>query len=67
MSTKNKYHVISREQGWALKKEGTSRAAGVYTTKQAATDASRKFQEKSHDVVIHKSDGTISEWRRGKK
>jgi hypothetical protein len=62
----DRYHVISRNTGWAVKREGSSKAAGVFSTKIEATTAAGKFQEQKHDVVIHKSDGTISEWRRGR-
>ncbi|PIQ80571.1 MAG: hypothetical protein COV78_04810 [Candidatus Pacebacteria bacterium CG11_big_fil_rev_8_21_14_0_20_34_55] len=67
MAKNDKYHIISRNEGWAVKREGSSRAAGVYSTKDAATRASDSFRNQSHDVVVHKADGTISEWRKGKK
>ncbi len=63
----NRYHVISRDKGWAIKREGSSKATGVFSTKNDATRASEKFQKQNNDVVIHNKDGTISEWHRGQK
>ncbi len=56
-------HVISRKGGWAVKKEGSSRASKIYTTKNAAVKGARKTS-KGHDVVVHKKDGSIEKWYR---
>lgn len=63
----NRYHVIRRESGWALKREGSAKAANIFPTKLEATNASSKFQRRNYDVIIHKTDGTISEWHKGQK
>lgn len=68
MANNNKYHVISRNNdSWVVKREGASKAAGIYSTKAIATKASTKFLEQKNDVIIHNSDGTISQWRKAKK
>ena len=58
-------HVISRKDGWAVKKEGNSKASKIYSTK---SDAERSASEisKGRDVVIHKRDGSIQKWKRAK-
>jgi hypothetical protein len=56
-------HVISRNDGWAVKKEGSSRASKIYSTKNAAVKGARKTS-KGHDVVVHKKDGSIEKWYR---
>jgi hypothetical protein len=56
-------HVISRKGGWAVKKEGSSRATKIYSTKDAAVKGARK-SSKGHDVVVHKKDGSIEKWYR---
>lgn len=66
MAKNNKYHIISRKDGWVVKREGASRAAGVFTTKHDAESASDKFRTQSYDIVVHKADGTISTWKKGK-
>lgn len=66
MARNNAYHVISRNNGWVVKREGASKAAGVFSTKNDAERASDKFRDKSYDVIVHKADGTISEWKRGR-
>jgi len=59
-------HIIKREEGWAVKKQGAQRASKVYTSKEAAKSGSKKLQKKGHDIIIHKRDGSIEEWRKGK-
>lgn len=56
-------HVISRKGGWAVKKEGSSRATRIYSTKNAAVRDARE-SSKGHDVVVHNEDGTIEKWYR---
>jgi hypothetical protein len=42
-SSKNeRIHVISRNGGWAVKKEGSSRASKIYSTKDAAVKGARE-------------------------
>jgi uncharacterized protein YdaT len=55
-------HVISRKDGWAIKKEGNPKASEIYSTKDAAVKDAKKFASKGHDVVVHRRDGTIQEW-----
>jgi hypothetical protein len=59
--------VISRESGWALKKEGNTKASKVYQNKDSALKGARKFIEQGHDVIVHKKDGSIQTWEKGKK
>ena len=57
------YHVVPHEEGWAVKKEGGSRATSVHGTKAEAVESARalaKEQEPS-TLVIHKQDGTIQD------
>jgi uncharacterized protein DUF2188 len=56
-------HVISRDGGWAVKKEGSSRASKIYSTKDAAVRGAKKTS-KGQDVVVHKKDGSIEKWYR---
>jgi uncharacterized protein YdaT len=61
-SKKNgKVHVISRQTGWAVKKEGNTRASKVYKTKNEAVKGARS-SSKGRDVVVHKKDGSIERW-----
>lgn len=61
-SKKNgKVHVISRQSGWAVKSEGTSRASKIYKTKNEAVKGA-KSTSKGRDVVVHKKDGSIERW-----
>ena len=66
VSSKNKrIHVISRNGGWAVKKEGNARASKIYRTKDAAVKGAAK-SSKGHDVIVHKKDGSIEKWQRSK-
>lgn len=64
-STSNKVHVISRNGGWAVKKEGNSRASKIYSTKDAAVKGARSLS-KGSDIVVHKRDGSIATWHKSK-
>ena len=60
-------HIISRKDGWAIKKEGKTRASKIYNNKKSAVSSARKLREKGHDVIIHKKDGSIKKWEKSKK
>lgn len=55
-------HVVPHPEGWATKKEGASRAGGVYPTKEKAVDAGRRQAKRENvELVIHNKDGKISD------
>src|SRR5208337_802658 len=66
-SKDGRVHVISRSDGWAVKKEGNTRASRVVKTKDEAVSTARKVASKALDVVIHKKDGTIQKWEKAEK
>ena len=67
-STKSKrVHIITRKQDWAIKKKGTSRASKIYSNKVNAVSGAEKLRKNGHDVIIHKRDGTIQDWKKAKK
>ncbi len=58
-STNNgRVHVVSSNDGWAVKKEGAKRATVVKSTKVDAVKAANNIKT-AESVVIHKKDGTI--------
>jgi len=60
---KSRVHVISRDKGWAVKKEGASRATKIYKGKDTAVKkATKSAKKKGGDVVVHKRDGSIQKW-----
>ena len=71
ISTKKKesrrVHIISRKDGWAIKKEDKTRASKIYNNKKSAVSSARKLKEKGHDVIVHKKDGSIQKWEKSKK
>jgi len=60
-------HIISRKDGWAVKKEGKSRASKIYQNRDSAIKGSEKLRQKGHDVIVHKKDGSIKDWKKSKK
>jgi hypothetical protein len=46
-----------------VKKEGSSRASKIYSTKDAAVRGAKKTS-KGQDVIVHKRDGSIEKWYR---
>jgi len=66
-SSPKRTHVVKRESGWAVKKEGAQRATKVYTTKEQAVRGTEKLLKSGSDIVIHKKDGSIQKWVKSKK
>jgi hypothetical protein len=66
-STPKRAHIISRKDGWAIKKEDASRASKIYKRKDTAVKDSEKLRKQGHDVIVHKKDGTIQDWKKSKK
>jgi len=60
-------HIISRNDGWAVKKEGSSRASRIYESKVSAIRSAKALRQKGNDIVVHKRDGTIQKWEKAKK
>jgi hypothetical protein len=60
-------HIIARDQGWAIKKEGSTRASSLHQDKNAAINGAKKLKQQGHDIVVHKKDGSIQRWEKGKK
>jgi hypothetical protein len=66
-SASRRVHIISREKGWAIKKEGVSRASQVHQNKEAAVKSARRFKRRGLDVVVHRRDGSIERWEKAKR
>lgn len=60
MARKTTHHVIKETNGWAVRKSGSERASGVYSTKQEAISSARNSAKKEQaELVIHGRDGRI--------
>ena len=59
---RNEHHVVSRGgNGWAVIKNNSNRASGLYNTKQEAINAGRQISiNQNTELVIHNRDGKIS-------
>jgi hypothetical protein len=57
-------HVISRKDGWAVKREGNTRASRVFDRKEAAVEGPKKLSKGISDVIVHKKDGSIQRWEK---
>ncbi len=57
---KKDIHVVPHSNGWATKKEGSSRAGSLHSTQKKAIDRAKEqaVREKS-EVVIHRKNGQI--------
>ena len=66
---KDKVHVLTHDKGWAVKKEGSSRATIISPTKSDAIHKARSIAKKGRgkDIIIHKKDGSIEKWVRSSK
>ncbi len=63
---KTRVHIIKREEGWAVKKEGGQKASRVYESKKDAEEHSQSYREKGHDVIVHRRDGSVEKWEKAK-
>src|SRR5258708_84024 len=55
-------HVVPMDGGWQVRREGASRAAGVYTTQTEATEAAKSALRRSGgELMVQGRDGRIRE------
>lgn len=66
MATKGA-HVVKRESGWAVRKEGNTKASKVYRTKEEAIRSTEKLRKEGSEVIVHNGDGSIQDWKKSKK
>ena len=61
-SNSGRIHVVSRDNGWAIRKEGAPRAIKVFDIKKEAVNAAQTYVQKglAKEVVVHKKDGSVS-------
>jgi hypothetical protein len=60
-------HIIKRDSGWALKKQGAERASKIYSTKEKAVKSAEKLKRAGHDIIIHKRNGSIEKWNKSSR
>ncbi len=58
---REEHHVVSTENGWAVKKNNAHRSSGNYETKADAVKAGREMSHKQNtELIVHNQDGKIS-------
>lgn len=57
MDNPKRVHIIANGKGWAVKKEGLSRASKIYQGKEDAIKYTLKLYD--YDTIVHKRDGSI--------
>ncbi len=65
--TGKRVHIIKRDNGWAVKKQGGSKASKIYKDKKVAKKRANSLRKKGYDLIIHKRDGSIEEWKKASK
>ena len=64
-SSGKRIHVIPQDNKWAVKSEGSSKAARVLPKKDAAISQAKRIAKRgSKEVVVHRKDGTIEHWHK---
>jgi len=60
------FHIIKRERGWSVKREGASRATSIHKTQKQAIERARKLARRTDDssIVVHTEDGSIKSHER---
>ncbi|MBX3301053.1 MAG: DUF2188 domain-containing protein [Nitrospira sp.] len=62
MAGKRDIHVVPREDGWAVRREGASRDSSHHDTKLDAMDAGRATARRERvELVEHGKDGRIQD------
>ena len=60
--TKKNHHVVTHNNQWAVRREGSDRVSGVYPTQAAAIEAGRTIsRNQSTELLIHRPNGQIRE------
>ena len=57
-------HVIKRQNGWVVLKEGASRASRVFDSREEAIKQAEKIARAGGDLIIHTQSGMVEEWIR---
>lgn len=66
-NTLKRVHIISRDDKWAVKLEGTSRASKIYPNKTTAVNSTNTLLKNGHDIVVHRRDGSVQQWKKSIK
>lgn len=62
MAEKKDVHTVPTKDGWANRREGSSRASSTHSTKAEAQSAGRDIAKKDGvEHLIHNTDGKIGE------
>lgn len=62
MAKKPPVHTVPHSDGWANRREGSTRVSKTFDTKQQAQAAGRQTARRERaEHLIHKQDGTIGE------
>lgn len=60
MTRSKNIHVVPRNDGWVIRREGASRATSTHETQTAAITAARELaRSQGSELVIHGRDGRI--------
>ena len=59
----NRVHVLTNKNGWAIKREGASKASKVFHTKEAAVNRAIRLRS-ARNVIVHNKNGAIANWRK---
>jgi hypothetical protein len=61
MADNRPVHVVPRDDGWAVEREGASKASSTgHRTQADATQAARETARRDHtEVIVHGRDGQI--------
>ena len=55
------YHLVPKDEGWSVRREGSDRDISVHSNKKSAMNAARGVAQ-AHEpsrLVVHRTDGTI--------
>ena len=57
---RNNIHVVTHDEGWAYRREGSKRVSGITDTQAEAIDKARELSRKGKgELFIHRPNGQI--------
>ncbi len=65
----DRVHVLSRDNRWAVKREGSQRAYRIYGKKEDAIREGKSLlaSKAARSLIVHNKDGKIADWENRRK
>ena len=59
---KKRIHIISKNDRWIVRKEGSKKASKIFTDVEDAKFFSKKYRKLGYDIILHRKNGEVKKW-----